>query len=192
MQMEALTAIVFAATALEAFINEVADFAAQPLSREPAEPSCIAFAGLMEELEKSRASIVSKFWLGKWVLTAAPYDKGVPPYQDFALLIELRNTLVHSRSLDKLDYCDDEVGFVRTVETEAPAVITKLASKHILAELPGPSAVAWTTLVTTKATARWACNAASAMALSFLEMFPKSRYGDLMRRFYGNDFADVE
>jgi hypothetical protein len=191
-QMEALTAIVFAATSLEAFINEIADLAAQPLYPEPPEPSFVAFAGLMEELEKSRASIVSKFWLGKWVLTAAPYDKGAPPYQDFALLIELRNTLVHSRSLDKLDYYDDEVGFVRTVETEAPTVITKLASKHILAELPGPSAVAWITLITTKATARWACNAASALVLSFLEMIPKSRYGDLMRRFYENDFSDVE
>lgn len=189
--MEALTVIVFSATALEAFINELADLAAQPLFRDPPEPCFVAFAGLVEELEKSRASIMSKFWFGKWALTAAPYDKGAQPYQDFALLIELRNTLIHSRSLDKLDY-HAGVGFVRTTEAELPAVITKLASKHVLAELPGQSAVTWTTLVTTKATARWACNAASAMALSFLEMIPQSRYGEVMRRFYDNDFSNVE
>jgi hypothetical protein len=190
-QTEALTSIVFAASALEAFINELADFTTQPVYAESPEPPLPAFAGLMEELEKSRASIVSKFWLGKWVLSAMPYDKGAQPYQDFALLIELRNTLVHSRSLDKLDLDSTTGAWVRTIDTPAPAIISKLASKHILAEFT-KSAVAWPTLLTTKATAQWACNAASAIVLSFLESLPNGKYSNFIRKMYYEKFSGVE
>src|ERR1700730_13116987 len=98
-QTDALTAIVFAAASLEAFIYEFTDLVNQ-LDVEPG-AHFTAFASLMEELEKSRASIESKFSLGRWVFAAAPYDKGALPYQDFALLIDLRNALIHLRALDK-------------------------------------------------------------------------------------------
>jgi hypothetical protein len=189
-QTEALTSIVFAASALEAFINELADFTGQPIYAEQPEPPLPAFAGLMEELEKSRASIVSKFWLGKWILSSVPYDKGAQPYQDFALLIKLRNTLVHSRSLDKLDYDSGTGAWIRTIETPAPTVMSKLASKHILAEST-ISTLTWPTLLTTKATAQWACNAASAIVLSILDILPNGRYSNFIRKMYYDKFSPV-
>lgn len=185
---EALTSIVFATAALEAFINELADFANEPLYSEPLDPTFAAFAGLMEELEKSRASTLSKFWFGKWSLSATSYDKGAQPYQDLALLLDLRNALVHPKFLDRLDQESDEMpGYTRSVDP--PTVITKLESKCILAETPSGSALTWIALITTKATARWACNTSSAIVLSFLEALPKSRHSDFVRRFYSQSFT---
>jgi hypothetical protein len=186
-QHEALTSIVFAAAALEAFINELADFSNESVYSEPLDPIYIAFAGLIEELEKSRASTASKFWLGKWVLTAKPYDKGAQPYQDFVLLLDLRNTLVHARFLDRLEQDPNEPGgYTRSVGP--PAIISKLESKGILAESP-ISAMSWGGQITTKATARWACDTASAIVISFLEGLPKCRHSDFVRRFYSQSFA---
>lgn len=114
--MEALTSIVFATVALEAFINELADFPAE--FPDSIEPVIATFAGLMQELEKSRASIASKFWLGRWVFASTPYDKGKEPYQSFGLLIELRNALVHSHSLSKLNYDSSTGRFAKTPHEE--------------------------------------------------------------------------
>src|SRR5260370_15503039 len=187
-QNEALTSIVFAAAALEAFINELADFAHEPIYSEPIDPTLVIFAGLIEELEKSRASTLSKFWFGRWALTAMPYDKGAQPYQDLALLMDLRSTLVHPKVLDRLDQDLNELPrFTRSVEP--PTIISKLESKCILAESPTGSALSWIGLITTKATARWACDTASAIALSFLEGLPKGQHSDFVRQFYSRSFA---
>jgi hypothetical protein len=184
---EALTSIVFATAALEAFINELADFAKEPLYSEPLDPVFAAFAGLMEELEKSRASTLSKFMFGKWALSATPYDKGAQPYQDLNLLLDLRNTLVHPKFLDRLDQNSNEIaGYTRSVDP--PAIITKLESKCILAESPTGSALPWIALITTKAAARWACDTSSAIVFSFLEALPKCRHSDFVRRVYSQSF----
>lgn len=89
----ALVSIVFAAVTLEAFLNESIEMACD-YSQTPNEPKTTAsYAHLMAEFQRSR--IEARYQMAHWVLTGAGYDKGSTLYQDFSLLFELRNNLVH-------------------------------------------------------------------------------------------------
>ena len=99
-QLDALVSVVFSARALEAFINEIGALAAMSPQRRG--PSTLMLGDLLKEIEAGQGSIQSKFSLAKSILTGAPYDKSAQPYQDFQLLISLRNQLDHVRELAKL------------------------------------------------------------------------------------------
>src|SRR6516162_4060301 len=78
----AFISIAFSAAALEAFINERAEWAAQICEFAPQPEVARTFANVMRDAEKSRASVQSKFQLARWVLRREAYDQGTNPYQD--------------------------------------------------------------------------------------------------------------
>jgi hypothetical protein len=169
-QPEAIIAIVFSAMALEAFINEAADIAAFPVpSGNPAHPlSVVTFAGIEEELKGSKnsySSIHTKFLVAKWVFAGESYNKGIFPYQDFHLLIALRNTLAHIEGLDIT-----KTTLAGEVIAEQPSILEKLLPKKILAAPTTPDL--WLPRIATLETARWACNTATAMYRSLVEVIP--------------------
>jgi hypothetical protein len=53
---------------------------------------------LLEQLEKDRVQARSKYLLASKLLPGHALDPGAPPYQDFSLLIDLRNALAHPRA----------------------------------------------------------------------------------------------
>jgi hypothetical protein len=202
-QMDALVSIVFAAASLEAFLNEAAYLASnyQPVVGDPVVVS--TFADVMEEVEKSRAQIQAKFQFAHIVLTGKTYDKGAAPYQDFSLLIETRNELVHFKSDE---YFLSKGGDKATVGSTV-RVIRRLKSLNILFEgtpgtitmpfgqtaqmsahyvtdpifkEPPDASASFTYLIGTKAVAEWACNAASQMVLDFLSKAPPSTWKNRM------------
>ena len=63
----------------------------------PAPPEAATFAQIMGDAEEDHASIDFKLRLAHWIVTGRPMDKGSKPYQDFALLMRLRNDLVHTK-----------------------------------------------------------------------------------------------
>jgi hypothetical protein len=92
-QSAALVSVVFAVASLEAFLNEATEVA-QDVQQVKSEPETVAaFAQLMEESE--RLPLETKFKLSTWLLTGKRADIGKQPYQDFSLLVGLRNALVH-------------------------------------------------------------------------------------------------
>lgn len=126
---EALVSVVFAASSLEAFLNESA-YLAERKSHFPGEPPTVsAFAQVMDDAEESRAPIQSKFQLGNLVLTGKTYDKGRTPYQDFSDLIAVRNLLMHGKANERFLTVDG-----KRVVLNPAAVIDKLAAKNILHE----------------------------------------------------------
>jgi hypothetical protein len=151
---DACVAILFAAASLEAFANEVGYLAREPLQ---ANPEIRSLGDLFEELEFS-ASIQSKFLLLRALIAKRPYDKGTSPYQDFSLLIALRNELVH-RKAERYEV--DAADAPLTSNT----LLDRLRSKNITAEpRAGPNQVWGLFLaIETRAVARWALNAAAAM-----------------------------
>ena len=170
--IDALVVILFAATALEALINEVADLACTASLEDP--PSVKAFGDLMKEIDKSRVSIEGKYLLAKWVLSGQAYDKGAQPYQDFTMLIKLRNAVAHVKAFEDVRF-EEETG----ISIQLPKPVRNLEAKNILAvhDVPEdlkhvPMSVSWIGLVCTRAVGRWACNAASAIALSLVEAVP--------------------
>jgi hypothetical protein len=94
-QRSALVSIVFSVIGLEAFVNELTEHAQSMAVTQPAEGG--VFAQMMDEADDDHASLDFRLRLAHWILTGRMMDKGSQPYQDFALLIWLRNDLVHTR-----------------------------------------------------------------------------------------------
>ena len=168
--MDALEAIVFSVVALEGFMNEAAELASQPAPLVIASlpPAVKAFARLTEEVEQSNLKL--KFLLARHVFTGETYDTGALPFQDFALLVDLRNSLVHYRSLESFDV--DQNG----VPTFTPAkILDRLRSKQILAEQDPTVAASWLLIVATVAVARWSCASAAGRDPSALGLSQKGQ-----------------
>lgn len=176
---DALVAILFSAAALEAFINEAAEIATVVSMDNPSEPSGVGvFSKLMEEIENSRGSIKLKFLAARLVFSGLTYDKGAPPYQDFVLLMDTRNALVHLRPRERL---------VIAGPMEMPNLVIRLESRKILTLLGvGPST--WTERISTRSAARWACNSAAEMFQSVVQAVPSGVFRKNLEFCYADEF----
>lgn len=178
-EQDALVAVVFAAFTLEAFINEVGDYAAYEDRLDAnADPQSITVLGQVLGSLKERAATETKFQLARWILHGSPYDQGRTPYQDFKLLIGLRNALAHVKGLEIYEVSEAGV----TDITQPPSVMAGLRSKNILAKPRGEAPTSWVDTIETLAVARWACRAASEMMRSVVDAMPDSPFG----AFWGN------
>lgn len=89
----------FCALATESFLSDfkiVCERAMLPI--DPIVPRLKAIADLLEEMEASRLSIRAKYGFLYYTLTGNPIPKGDQIYQDFDLLIKVRDSLVHHKS----------------------------------------------------------------------------------------------
>jgi hypothetical protein len=110
------------------------------------------FANVLRDAEKSRASVQSKFQLARWVLCREAYNQGSNPFQDFALLIDLRNSLLHLKPW--------------------PNVVQKLKAKGLIQKgLEELNSIigGWTLLIQTQEIAVWACRSAILFIAEFLD-----------------------
>ena len=184
-QREPLIAIVFAAAAAEGFINEMRELALQccgvpPWAGVGPEPDQVENLGsLLSEVEGAGGTTKLKFLVGKLALSGRPFDKGANPYQDFAMLLDLRNSLVHLK-FDRIEYPQ-----INEVRVQHPDVINKLRSKNILAEFEDEQSLpSWVVLVSTPAVARWACNAIAAIVKDLVGSIPDSELRRKAELFY--------
>lgn len=149
---DAITAVVLAAASLEGFINDLVLLSA--FVDEP--PNLVILSKDWEDFEK--LSIQAKYLLIALML-GRPLEKGINPYQDFQLLIQLRNALVHLKAAEILF----EQGKLRWRET---GILKKLAAKKLTCEAEAPSwyqLSSWYSQVSTAEIAAWACDTTVAM-----------------------------
>ena len=182
-QPDALVAVIFAVVAMEAFINEIAELASHP-HPVPEPPSIAVLANLLTEAEQG--SLQLKFSIGKAVLDDVPYDKGGQPFQHFQLLVSLRNQLVHYRELNRL------TGVLAMEPSTPPAIVNNLRSINILAEYPADSNPQPIGYFETRAVGQWACNVASKMVYSILDVVPESELKKGTELFYRRNFEAVD
>jgi hypothetical protein len=190
LKQDAIVAIIMSVVSLETFINEVAELAAHPHPVGPRGPYPVPanvanLAFVLEDLVHKRESIKLKFQLAKILLSGESYAKGEQPYQDFALLIELRNAIIHQRPLDVFRFDPDRRGVVTT----PPDILEKLRSKDILY---AETQTTWINQVMTSAAARWACNAAANMVHSITNIVPESSLKESVDLFYQHTFHTVD
>lgn len=160
---DASVSIVFAAACCEAFANEIGYVAREQQSL----PTAIKALGeVLEEMEA--APVQAKFLLMRRLLGGIAFDKGANPYQDFALLIALRNELIH-RKAESYDL-DANMEPLTTI-----SLLAKLRSKNILAEPdPGGSQI-WSFFLSieTRAVATWAVETAKAIINDIADVAPR-------------------
>ncbi|MCZ2128519.1 MAG: hypothetical protein LC099_12240 [Anaerolineales bacterium] len=185
-KQDALIAIIFSALSLEAFINALADLATDRLT-EPHSEIETAFANLMEEVENTKGATLLKFMLARFIFSGKMYKKDENPFQDFKNLLALRNALVHMKPAEELGITLDG-HFVRVKEPKA----LKALPKNILAKYEKNKGIKWTSMISTQASARWACNTAVETVHSILDVIPDSlfkKYADIL---YAEIFQTVE
>jgi hypothetical protein len=94
---EAVVAVVFSAIAVESFLNEVLERLRFDADREVPELKRARMMSEAADLYEKDASVDVKTQILSASLTGAPIDRGAQPYQDFNLLVRVRNALVHYR-----------------------------------------------------------------------------------------------
>jgi hypothetical protein len=158
---DAIIAVVLAASAAEAFINEVQTTLL--LKTDSLSPRLRTLADVLSEVEAGRGSVLLKYLLAGHVLDK-PYDRGANPFQDFATLVTLRNDAMHVKQRDRFDHSDGAFDVVW------PPYVKGLQQRGLVV-MPrglGPSFDA----VQTPQIAKWACEVAASIVESILELFP--------------------
>lgn len=151
-QKSALVSIVFSVIALESFINEMTEHAHNMSPTQPVEVAL--FAQMMGDADEGHANLGFRVRLAQWILTGKIMGRGIQRYQDFALLIGLRNDLVHTRPNELFTYG------VTTNEDVHDKMLKRFRAKNILA---GEDSASWTHLVQTRAVAEWSARTVAAV-----------------------------
>jgi hypothetical protein len=162
-RLPALVSLIFSAVSVEAFLNEAAEMALS-YSDMPSEPEAVSvFAQCMMEAEKSRASLESKLALANWVLVGKKLDTGAQPYQDFALIVRLRNDLMHFKGNERFEPNVSPEEFHKKL-------IRRFGNRDLLAQDIEPGS--WIHAIETKAIAEWCCRTAAQVVVDFVSKAP--------------------
>jgi hypothetical protein len=116
--------------------------------------------------------------MAHWIICGTPFDRGKSPYQDFDLLVDLRNALTHFKP--------DKVGSEKTRKLLARLKSSNLIPDSLLPNYdpntPEQRAV-WVHYLSTAKVAKWACNTAAAMIAEFWKNSPEE---EVRQFFYVN------
>lgn len=174
-----IVSIVFSAAAAEAFMNEAIVLVPSAIELSKLQgmlaehPGVAKFEALCTATEEARGSVKLKFMMGRLAFTGEVYDKGTRPYQDFDLLIKVRNWLLHMRPLDVVDWNPAKLSPGMLPPTvEVPPFVKGLRSKNLLVDKAQNEVPNSFYDLSTPATASWACETAAAMVQSFIEVVP--------------------
>ena len=167
---DTVTAIVLAAASTEAFINELAEsvaFAAAGPEAAMLPAELLNFSSVLEEVESSRGSLTLKYLLAAQTLTGTSFDKSANPYQDFAVLVMLRNDLMHLKPRDKF-VSDAPQGAV----LEVPKYIVGLQQRGLARTPDSGVLMSWFNRLQTAHMAAWATKTSRDIILAVLAMIP--------------------
>ena len=152
---DALVAIVFATSTLEAWISQTI-FIAKKWTKMP--PKIIEdFANLLGG-ELDSASLKTKYLMSHWVICGKRFERDAEPYHNFKLLVDIRNSLIHLKP--------DKVGTERIQKT-----LSQLKSKELISDFD-PNALrrmSWVLYISNPRIAKWACNTAASMIQQFVK-----------------------
>lgn len=168
-----IVSIMFSVLALEAFINESGALAnLVPTSKR--QKIIEGFAQVMGELEERKESLLVKYHLALLVFSGSTWDEGSQPFQDFKLLIALRNAIAHTKA-DKWEapVSESERDPERSLD-QYPKIIRQLYQKKII-ELPDKS-TSWLEVLDQPKVAEWACSTAKLITEEFLNAVPDGEY----------------
>lgn len=194
-QRECLASVIFAAMSTEAFINELAQLATDA-AEDSAEPAWVGRLGeVLRNAVKSRGSTRSKYDSAMEVLIGKVLDKGAQPFEDFALLISLRNLVVHLKPEDAVlrKEADGamvwETEILRTLRERGAITMDDLPPRL---SHPGEVGVIHSNLlekISTQSVGRWSCGAAAGIVNAVLNAMPASpRFASLLETIYRKDF----
>jgi len=175
---DAITAIVMAAAAAEAFVNELADNIGLVRQNSsdwmPLDATVHAASDAILDVEFLKGTVIEKF-LGAANALEKPFERGKLLFQDFERLIALRNAIMHVKP-------------VRPGEKHSGDEVTEELARRAIAISTQVSKLPWFDRLMMPDVARWACKSARAVILELLSKVPIGAPDafDMERSFYGN------
>jgi hypothetical protein len=113
-------------------------------------------------------------------LTGSPFEKGRQPYQDFHLLLRLRNDLVHHRPETVEGVKVEHEGAPLTIPKQLHQRVKSLVSRGII-DTPDPKVFySLVSLLETPQVAQWAFETAARMILALADALPSESWRNLM------------
>jgi hypothetical protein len=163
---DAQITIILSALAVESFLNELANLNKYSPQEELSIPLQLA-ASVLSELEENNAQIKLKVMMSHYALTGNMIDKGAQPYQDFELLVNLRNALVHPKPI--------------ITDGELHKFVKQLVSRKVIKSPQNEQMETWRKSVLQPSVARWAYSTATSIILDLIDKIP----GTLEKAFFG-------
>lgn len=157
---DAITAIVLAAAAAEAFVNELADnvgLIRQNTSHRRLDAKVCAASDAILDVEFLKGSVANKY-LGAAKALGSPFSRGNQPFQDFDRLIALRNAVMHVKPVKPVKPNEKHSGEVETDQLGLQSIAISSQT----------SSLQWFDRLMTPEVARWACKSARAVILDLL------------------------
>jgi hypothetical protein len=168
-RMYALEAILLSAIALECFVNELEELFTKPLFRA-SESQLGKVAGTLRLLEELRAPLMDKLDGLHLSLVGIRIDRGRRMTQDVALLVRLRNALVHRRA-ESFEWEPDGTGTY-----EHHQFVKQLAQRGVIPNPAAGSPSAWSQHCLVPSTAQWAHDVAVGAANELVAWIPEGEF----------------
>ena len=172
---EALSAILFASLAAEAFINELAEAAARDangpwMTGLPGVDLLRDLAETLDAIEDAQGSIGLKYHMASKILSGRTFDASKVPFQEFDTLVKVRNEIVHPRHRDRTrggGYIEPTSPAIRDLQQRGLTTTRGRKSGDV------PGGISWLNEIECARTATWACQAAREIITAVLTMLPQ-------------------
>jgi len=157
---DTIAAVILSAMTTEAFVNEFGyRLNALPRPTQVENPNLqnwIDVGDILEQLEHERVQVKSKYLLASKLLPGEALQRGRQPYQDFAMLIDMRNDFVHAKA-----------------QTKPPQYFEQFVNRGWTynASEDESKLVGWMNQLQTPQIACWACRSAYNIAWNFVGRF---------------------
>jgi hypothetical protein len=168
---EALATIIFSAIAVEAFINGIPELASNPTQNDRFTNEEIVLGSLLDELENQRASVKAKIGFMHFFFTKSPLDKGSLPFQDYSLLLDIRNAIMHKKP-ERIDISSE----ANTEAITPHHIVKKLALRGLLEMPQGQHVLFWYNAIQDRAVAEWAYTSGCSMMDYVISLFPEGNF----------------
>jgi len=166
---DAFVTVIMAAITSEAFINELAESAKLHSINHKITPQLQAFIDTQQEIEAERGSLKLKYQMAAIALSGKSLDRGAKTFQDFSMLVTVRNDLVHYKpTTDK--WVPSGTGDGEKVQP--PKYVTALQQRGIARKPANGANWPWLMSIQTAEMAKWACETAHAIMKTIYDMLP--------------------
>lgn len=173
-----IISIMFSVTALEAFINE-STVLAELVPTSERQKIVEGYRAVMAELEERKEALLVKFHMGLLVFSGSTWDEGTQPFQDFKLLVTIRNHIAHMKA-ERWEADLTSRGPVPRSLDQYPRFIQTLQQRKIIGT--PPTSASWLQLINHKRVASWACETAAKITAGFAEVVPDGYYKESLKQ----------
>jgi len=170
---ESFVSIMLSAMALECYINDFTHSASQELFQINIKP-LRDLSYVLNVLESSRSTLISKIESIHFLLTGSEIDKGSMHIQDLVMLIRLRNELVHRKPESHGDW-----GVKDKSEFEPHKFVKYFSDRGIIDRPPSNAPPVWSQFINQPIVAKWAYNTVVHNIKDIIRILPPSHFAQI-------------